>query len=518
VAKLTKRQCDAATYTGTSNARCVLWDEDPPGFGLRVFPSGKRSFVLAYRVNNRKRLLSLGAYGALTLADARKLARRELAKVETGGADPLEERQQAARGETIADLCTAYMERHGNAKKSGGDDQRRIDHHILPVWRNLKAAAIKRADVAALHAKLGKRGPYEANRTLALLSKLFELARRWGYVPADFVNPARDIDRFQEHKRDRWITPEELPHLAAAINAEPNQSARNALWLYLLTGARKSELLNARWDDVDLARAEWRLADTKVGRSHYIPLSGPALALLREIPRTPGNPYVLPGKGPRDNPDKPAPLVNLAKPWNRVRTAATLARWREEPELAALIDRLTEQRAAAKSKHTAKDWTPSPSLAEIRTAAAAEALDLPPAIDDVRLHDLRRTVGSWLAQSGNSLHLIGRVLNHSNASTTQVYARFGEDSVRTALEQHGTRLMGAAGLTPPAEVAPLAARADRCGACGFWAEDSTGAPTGGCINRRSAWYGVRRAAKDYACQRFARDEHGAPAARPAANE
>jgi integrase len=107
-----------------------------------------------------------------------------------------------------------------------------------------------------------------------------------------------------------------------------------------------------------------------------------------------------------------------------------LARWREEPEVAALIDRLTEARAATKSKHAAKDWTPTPTLAEIREAAAAEALDLPPAIDDVRLHDLRRTVGSWLAQAGNSLHLIGRVLNHSNASTTQVYARFGEDNVR----------------------------------------------------------------------------------------
>jgi hypothetical protein len=113
---------------------------------------------------------------------------------------------------------------------------------------------------------------------------------------------------------------------------------------------------------------------------------------------------------------------------------------------------------------------PTPSLTGIRQAAAAEGLSLPPAIDDVRLHDLRRTVGSWLAQAGNSLHLIGRVVNHTNASTTQVYARFGEDTVRAALEQHGTRTLGAAGLTPSADVAPLAARADRCGACGFWAE------------------------------------------------
>lgn len=449
--KLTKRAIDTATYTGSNNARCMLWDSDVPGFGCRIYPSGRRAFVLSYRTNGRKRLLTLGTYGALTLDQARKMARAELAKAEVGG-DPLEERQRVTRGETVADLCAVYMERHGDAKKSGRDDQRRIERHVLPAWRNLKAAAIRRADVAALHSRIGKAAPYEANRTLALVAKMFELARRWGFVPDAHINPARDIDRFKEAKRDRWITPEELPHLAAAINAEANASARNGLWLYLLTGARKSELLKAQWQDLDLDRGELRLADTKAGRTHYLPLSAPALALLREIPRLPGNPYILPGKGPGSR------LVNISKPWTRVKTAATLARWREVPGVAALIDRLTSQRTAAKSKHAAKDWTPGPSLAEIRQAAAAEGIELPHAVDDVRLHDLRRTVGSWLAQAGNSLHLIGRVLNHSNASTTQVYARFGEDTVRQALEQHGERIMGAAGLKPAADVVDFTER------------------------------------------------------------
>ncbi|MCK7574873.1 MAG: site-specific integrase [Chromatiales bacterium] len=225
---------------------------------------------------------------------------------------------------------------------------------------------------------------------------MFDLARRWGFVPEDHSNPARDIDRFKEAKRDRWVTPEELPRLAQAINEEPNQSARFGLWLYLLTGARKSELLRARWEDVDWTRAELRLPDTKAGRVHYVPLSGPALALLREIPRDEGNPYILPGKL------EGAHLVNINKPWNRVRKAA--------------------------------------------------------GVEDVRIHDLRRTVGSWLAQAGNSLHLIGRVLNHSNQSTTAIYARFGEDSVRAALEQHGTRIIGAAGLTPSADVTEIKTR------------------------------------------------------------
>ena len=401
--KLTKREIDAATYTGENNARHVLWDDEVPGFGVRLFPSGKKSFVLSYRTAGRKRMMTIGTYGALTLDQARKAARGELAKVETQGADPLADREKERRGETLADLCAAYMERHGNAKKSAAEDQRRIDRHILPKWRTLKAAAIIRADVAALHAKIGKAHPYEANRTLALLSKMFELARRWGFVPDGHPNPARDIDRFKEHKRDRWVTPAELPALAQAINEEPNQSARFALWLYLLTGARKSELLQAQWSHVDWDRSEIKIPDTKAGHAHFIPLSGPALALLREIPRADGNPFIIVGRGPRkapaDGKAPPAHLVNISKPWNRVRKAA--------------------------------------------------------GVEDVRLHDLRRTVGSWLAQSGNSLHLIGRVLNHSNTSTTAVYARFGEDTVRAALEQHGARIMGAAGLVPSADVTEL---------------------------------------------------------------
>lgn len=391
--KLTKRQIDAETYQGENNARHVLWDTEVPGFGCRIYPGGRKAFILSYRSGTRKRLLTIGTYGVLTLDQARTLARAELAKVETEGADPVQARQQEAQGETVKDLCDAYMERHGNAKKSASEDLRRIKAHVLPAWGGLKARAITRPDVATLHSKIGKATPYEANRTLALLSKMFELARRWGFVPEGHPNPARDIDRFKEQKRDRWVTPEELPRLAQAINEEPNDSARFALWLYLLTGARKTELLTAQWDWIDWTRAELRLPDTKAGRVHYLPLSAPALALLREIPRAEGNPFILPGKLPG------AHLVNISKPWGRVRAAA--------------------------------------------------------GVEDVRLHDLRRTVGSWLAQAGNSLHLIGRVLNHSNQSTTAIYARFGEDSVRAALEQHGARIMGAAGLTPTADVVEL---------------------------------------------------------------
>ncbi|OGI41833.1 MAG: hypothetical protein A2150_00520 [Candidatus Muproteobacteria bacterium RBG_16_64_11] len=380
--KLTKTAIDGYTYKG-NGGQDIRWDGQMTGFGCRVYPSGRKAYVLAYRAEGRKHIMVLGPCNVLTLDQGRRLAQTRLAEV-IDGIDPMAERRKALRGETVADLCRAYIERHAIPhKKTADKDQRRLDRFILSAWRNHKIKAITRADVAALHHEIGRdSGPYEANRVLALLSKMFELAMAWGYLDETAANPAHRIKKFKEEKRDRWVTPEELPRLAEAIDREVDIYARAALWLYLLTGLRKSELLNARWDDVDLDRKELRLADTKAGRVHYVPLSEPALALLRDLPRLADNHHVIPGR------EAGKGRYDIKKPWDRVRTAA--------------------------------------------------------GVSDVRLHDLRRTVGSWMAQAGNSLHLIGRVLNQSNPSTTAIYARFGQDHVRDALEAHGKKIMGVA--------------------------------------------------------------------------
>ena len=232
---------------------------------------------------------------------------------------------------------------------------------------------------------------------LALLSKMFQLAEVWGIVEEGAPNPARNIQKFKEVKRDRWISPDELPGLVQAIEQEPNQSARFSVWLYLLTGLRKNELLSLKWADIDQTRQELRIEDTKNKKIHYLPLSSVAMALIQKIPQHANNPYLLIGKKEGRH------IVNIDKAWRRIRKAA--------------------------------------------------------GIEDVRIHDLRRTVGSWLAQSGNSLHLIGRVLNHSNTSTTAIYARFGQDNVRDALEQHSKKILGAAGITEKAEVIKIKKKA-----------------------------------------------------------
>jgi integrase len=380
--KLTKRAVDEFAYQGDGTSRDVRWDAGIPGFGVRVYPSGRKAFVLSFREAGRKRLMTLGMYGPLTLDQARNQATVNLGEVIKGN-NPLEQRKERAKAKTIGDLCNEYLARHAPKKKSQKDDHRYIDKYVLPRWRSVPIASLKRSEIADLHKSFASRAPYAGNRLLALLRKMFNLARAWGYVSEGFINPATAIPFHKEVDRDRWVTADELPRLAVAIDSHPNAFVRGALWLYLFTGARKSELLRAEWTDVDFERRELRLPDTKAGRPHLVPLSEPALGVLRALPREEGNPYIFPGR------KEGAPLVNIAKGWNHVRRLA--------------------------------------------------------GIEDVRLHDLRRTVGSWLAQSGSDINLIGKILNHSTISTTAIYARLNNEIQHQALEAHGKKIMDVLG-------------------------------------------------------------------------
>jgi integrase len=376
---LTKRSIDAFKYQGPEPRRDIRWDDEISGFGIRIYPSGKKSFVLSYRNEGVKKLLVIGTYGVITLVQARDIAREKLGKLRLK-IDPLEEKKKFSKSSDIKALAFIYIERHAKVhKKTWKEDERRLNQHIIPHWGARKVSSIKRNDIALLHSKIGQEAPYESNRIVRLLSKMFSLAIQWGILEEGAMNPASNIKLFKEKKRDRWLSPKELELIAIALNQEGNIYARYVLWFYLLTGARKSELLKARWEHVNWERMELMLPSTKSGNTHYIPLSTAALELLTHIPRCEGNPFVFPGY------KKNMPLVNISKAWSRVRKSA--------------------------------------------------------GISDIRLHDLRRTVGSWLAQDGNSLHLIGKILNHSNTSTTAIYARFSQDQGREALEKHGNKII-----------------------------------------------------------------------------
>jgi integrase len=381
--RLSKRSCDAAVAQGTGWS--IVWDTELRGFGLRVLPSGTKTFVAFYRSQaGEKRLVSIARFGELTPDEARQQARKILADAVRGG-DPAQERKRLRRALTVRQLSVLYLEEHSRPhKRSWRDDQQRFAKYIVPAWGSRKAQGIRRVDVAALHREIGEQGRYVANRTLALVSHLFSWAEREGLLPEGHPNPARGVRRFREESRDRWLRPAEVQAIVEAVEDEPSVHVRAYFWLILLSGCRKRELLRVEWCDVDFDSGLLRVRNTKNDRNHFVPLTDPAQQVLKDLPQTKGWPYVFAG-------------ARRSEHWTVGRVDAA---WRR-----------------------------------IRKAAGCE---------DARLHDVRRTVGSWLAQAGASLHLIGQVLNHRSPTTTAVYARLSNDNVRAALEDHSRAVLAAA--------------------------------------------------------------------------
>ena len=377
--KLTKIICDAAAYEGKNGNFYALWDSELSGFGLRVTPSGGKSFVVSYRLKGRKRMMSLGRYGVMTIDAARKVARERLVEV-VKGIDPLEEKITARQSMKVKELCSVFLEKYSKIhKKTWKEDERRINSRIIPKFGNKRIEDLKRNHVIEYHQEIGRMFRYESNRIITLISTIYEKAREWGLIEENHPNPARGFPLFKEEARDRWVKPEELPALAEAIDTEKNIYIRACLWLYILTGCRKRELLRATWKDVDFNQRQLRLPDTKAGTTQYVELSQPAIQILKDIPRLQGNEHVFPGIKEGKH------LHNIDKPWRRVRKLAGLT--------------------------------------------------------DVRLHDLRRTMGSWLAISGTSQLMIGKILRHQDKDSTEVYTHLSRDPLKEAVESYGEKII-----------------------------------------------------------------------------
>lgn len=418
---LTKRAIDALKYDPDGSAAQILWDHTLPGYGVRVFASGAKSFILDYRAGGRKRRITLGRYGVLTPDQARKKAMRELTSVNNGG-DPAEERRESRKAITVRDYADVYVDQYAKKRKrTWPEDRRRLDRNIIPTLGSRTLASVTRADIAKLHRTIGSRAKYEANRTAALLKVMRSVAIEWGYLPE--TAPSWSVKPFREQKRARWVKPDELPALLLAIDAEESVYVRGALHLALLTGMRRGELLGLRWQHVDLNRAEINLPTTKADRPHVVPLSPEAVTVLSGLPRMLGNPFVF------CSPKKHGvALHDLKEPWERVRARTWLA---AHPEEAATL------RSKAEAHVRANGGAVESRLLLLANEEAKKRGET------LRLHDVRRTTGSMLAIAGASLPLIGAVLNHSNPTTTQIYARLQDDTPRAALEKLGQRVRAA---------------------------------------------------------------------------
>ena len=298
----------------------IFWDRDLPGFGVRVYPSGRKVYVVQSRARGAPRRITLGIHGALTTEQARKRAAGVIDRIKRGE-DPTARPSVAET--TVAALAARYMSAHvaANCNAHTASIYRgALDNHILPALGAMPLGAVERSHVAALHYRL-RDTPRAANRALMILAKMFALAAAWGLGP-EGNNPCRSVRKYKERKRERFLTREEYRRLGTVLAAaEADGSvwphAVAALRLLMLTGCRLNEVLMLRWDDVDRVAGEFRLRYAKTG-VRMVPLTPTAKAVLAGIDRVPGNPWIFVGRKPGVR------LSNMTADWYRLRAQAGL--------------------------------------------------------------------------------------------------------------------------------------------------------------------------------------------------
>jgi integrase len=407
MARLTKRTVDAAE--APANGETFLWDDDLRGFGLRVYASGRRTFVVQYRLRGgrggRTRRIVLGEYGKITPDEARKRAVKVLSAADDGH-DPAAERDGARSALTVADLADLYLAEGPAAKpnkraSSWATDGSNIQRHIKPLLGRERAKVLTQADVAKFQSDVaagkskadmrtgfrgraiveGGRGT--AARSLAVLGAMLQFAVEQRLIPA---NPAKGVRLLKGQAKERFLSETEVARLGdtlATMQAEHRLSANaaNAVRLLLLTGCRKSEITSLRWEWVDFERGYLRLPNSKTG-AKVVALAAAALELLAALRKhDPGGVWVLPaarGEGA---------YTGLQKDWERVR-----------------------QRAA---------------------------------LDGVRLHDLRHSFASFAVADGHTLFLVGKALGHRQTRTTEIYAHLSDDPLRQVADRTASRINAA---------------------------------------------------------------------------
>lgn len=363
--------------------RYVVFDPSLPAFGLRIEPSGVKTFQLSYRVGGRQRMATLGRLGIVTLDSARREARRMLGVV-AERRDPLAEHDAARRTMTVRDASVTWMREHIAARRKPSTVRHyraALDSHILPALGAVPVRQVDTPDVVKLHAALGAT-PYLANRVVAALSAFCSWCEKKD-LRQKRSNPCVGIERYPEQGHRRYLSGDEYARLGQAIrDAERDETvspgALTAIRLMLLTGCRPSEILTLQWSFVDLKGAAVHLPDSKTGRKTvYLPRE--AVRLLKRWPRFASS-YVFPGTGHKV---KGEHLVNVNKPWRMLRKAAGL--------------------------------------------------------DDVRLYDACRhsfaSVG--ISIHGHSLSVVGGLLGHEQAATTKRYAHLHADTARAAAQSIG---------------------------------------------------------------------------------
>jgi integrase len=346
--------------------RIYVRDDLTQGLQLCVTPKSK-TFILQRRLAGKQTRVRLGQYpGELTIDAARKaaaMANGEIAK----GIDPRQAKRKARAEMTFGELFVLHLEEAKRHNKSWREDEKQFNLYLSRDWKNRRLGEITRADVQQMHLRIGERGKYSANRTLALIGHMFRrTAADHGWTGG---NPAAGIQKFKEKSRERFLHADELPKLYAALE---DSTMADFFKIALMTGARRGNVQSMRWEDISIDRAEWRIPEMKNGMPQTIPLSPESVGILtRRMSIASDSPFVFPARSGGGH------LQSPNREWRRVCKMAGIA--------------------------------------------------------DLRLHDLRRTLGSWMAGAGVSTTIVGKTLGHKSQTATAIYARLALESVRNAV-------------------------------------------------------------------------------------
>ncbi|SEQ49762.1 Site-specific recombinase XerD [Solimonas aquatica] len=358
------------------------------GLKMVVGKTGTKTFGFRYKRDGRAGYVRIGTFPGIEVAEARQRALALRADVDRG-IDPQAERERIRATPTFGEFVEEqYLPWATTEKRSVGSDRSKLDLHVLPRFKSRRLDSITRHEIELYRAEIRTlRSPSTANRHLALLSAIFRQALHWEVVDR---NPCLGIKQFKENAgRTRFLSQEEVSRLFAAMASEPNRTAVAALKLLLLTGVRREEALQAKWEDVDLDNSSWRLPRTKNGRVRMVALNDSAKALLSAQASRGTSVWVFPGRDPAK------PLNNPRKAFTRVLAAAGI------------------------SEH-------------------------------VRIHDLRHSFASLAVNAGVPLFTVQNLLGHSSAQMTQRYAHLADETLRKASQLVADQVSAAIGAAEQA--------------------------------------------------------------------
>lgn len=377
--KLDAQFCNSANCP-EGKKKETYWCTSIAGFVLSVRSSGSATYALRYTdEHGTQREHKIGLRGEISFDQAKKAAQRLRSQVVLGG-NPVAAKAEKKTIPTFAELAKQHLADAKTYQRSYTTKEMYMNNHVVPRWGKLRLSEIKSQDIALWLAQKREEGlaPATVEKIRVIFARSFELARRWKMAGSE-INPVKDVPRIKfSNAREKFLTPAEAKRLMEAVEASDNSQLKHIVGLLMLTGARRNELLHAKWSHIDLERKASLIPTSKTGKHRYVPLSGAAIAIIEQLPKFKDCEWLLP------NPDTKEPFVSIKHSWDTARTEAKL-----------------------------------PGL---------------------RLHDLRHSAASAMINSGVDLYTVGRILGHADHKSTMRYSHLANDTLLAAVEAGAAKM------------------------------------------------------------------------------